>query len=84
MNTGTNLNRAIMITLYEPAYDPELYKQALKRVHRLEQKEKISVYVSFSDTTIEKYVEFQSRRVQDCRCDVRSGQGGSDKYWQSK
>jgi SNF2 family DNA or RNA helicase len=59
MNTGTNLNRAIMITLCEPSYDPELYKQALKRVHRLEQREKISVYVLFSDTTLRNMSSFK-------------------------
>jgi hypothetical protein len=78
MNTGMNLNRATVITLCEPVYDPKLYKQVLKRVHRLEQEEKMFVYVLFSDTTIEKYVWFRSRRVQDCRCDVRSEQAGSD------
>jgi len=78
MNTGMNLNRATVITLCEPVYDPKLYKQVLKRVHRLEQEEKMFVYVLFSDTIIEKYVWFRSRRVQDCRCDVRSEQAGSD------
>ncbi len=66
MNIETNLNCMIMITLCKLAYNFELYKQALKRVHHLEQKEKIFVYVLFFNTTIEKYVEFQSQRVQDC------------------
>lgn len=56
MNIDLNLTRAIMIILCELIYDLKLYKQALKRAHRLDQKEKTFVYVLFSDTTIEKYV----------------------------
>jgi len=80
MNIKMNLNCMIMITLCKLTYDLELYKQTLKRVHHLEQKEKIFVYVLFFNMTIEKYVEFQSQRVQDCRCNIRFKQANFNKY----
>lgn len=56
MNTELNLTQAIMIILCKLIYNFKLYKQTFKRTHCFNQKEKIFLYVLFSDTSIEKYV----------------------------
>jgi len=61
MNTELNLTQAIMIILCKLIYDLKLYKQTFKKAYYLDQKEKIFLYVLFSDTSIEKYVN--ERRV---------------------
>lgn len=61
MNTELNLTQATVIILCKLIYDLKLYKQTSKRTHCLDQKEKIFLYVLFSDTSIEKYVN--ERRV---------------------
>jgi len=47
MNTELNLIQTIMIILCKLIYNFKLYKQTSKRVHCLDQKEKIFLYVLF-------------------------------------
>ena len=57
MGTGTNLQRATVVILCEPIYDPKLMSQVPKRAHRQGNSDEVWFYRVTSKTMIENMVE---------------------------
>lgn len=62
---GINLQRATVVILCEPLYNPKLLKQIPKRAHRLGQKEDVDFYILIADIMIEGVVR--------TKCKAKSG-----------
>ena len=57
MGTGTNLQRATVVILCEPVYDPKVKAQVPKRAHRQGNLQEVWYYQLTSQTKIEQLVE---------------------------
>ena len=62
MGTGTNLQRATVVILCEPVYDPKIKAQVPKRAHRQGNSCEVWYYILTSKTVIENLVETKEAR----------------------
>ena len=65
MNTGTNLQRATVIILFEPVYDPKMKTQIPKRIHRQSNSLEISYYTLSSKQLLKSLLRLRRQEKRD-------------------